>query len=521
MNGQTFLRHAAVYGLANVLVQASGFILLPLYTRYLTPADYGMLEVLGRLAETTGTLLLAGGMRQALFTFYQQAEGDAERRRVLGATLALLAAVCGTGALLVLALAGPLTGVFNACGSSMREGLLRLALFGALLEPFTVLPLALIQCRVDSARFVFFSLTQFIFRVALCVVFVAGLGWGVAGVLASSAITWGLYGSWLTVTELGRGAAWPGWAEVGGLFRFALPFVPGGLCFFVMHHGDRFVLLRCCGEGEVGTYALGYKMALAVGTFSLMPLSMVWGARMYEVARQPEGPAVFGRAFTRILAAFVLVGLGLCLLEDEAVRVLGGPAYAPAARIIGLVVLACLCQTTAALMDGGFYVRRRTGLKMGITASAAAVMALLYAVLIPIDGSRGAALATLGGFSFYAGLTWYVSQRVYRVRYEWGRVAAMLGLAAGLWAASWLLPVGLGMVPVKLGVWLLWPVLLWRLGVVSAEEKEYALSLAADAWGLLRRPAQRRAAGEAPKDFGPAPLRPRAESVRQTAEAAR
>src|SRR5438477_4705083 len=108
MNGQTFLRHAAVYGLANVLVQASGFILLPLYTRYLTPADYGMLEVLGRLAETTGTLLLAGGMRQALFTFYQQADGEAQRRRVVGAALALLACVFGVGTCLVLALAGPL-----------------------------------------------------------------------------------------------------------------------------------------------------------------------------------------------------------------------------------------------------------------------------------------------------------------------------------------------------------------------------------------------------------------------------
>ena len=47
-----FLRHAAVYGVAAALVQAAGFLLLPMYLRCLGPADYGVLEVVTRFAET-------------------------------------------------------------------------------------------------------------------------------------------------------------------------------------------------------------------------------------------------------------------------------------------------------------------------------------------------------------------------------------------------------------------------------------------------------------------------------------
>src|SRR5271155_3135974 len=51
----TFLRHAAVYGAANMLLQAAGLVLLPLYTRFLTPRDFGALELLGRTSDVLMT----------------------------------------------------------------------------------------------------------------------------------------------------------------------------------------------------------------------------------------------------------------------------------------------------------------------------------------------------------------------------------------------------------------------------------------------------------------------------------
>ncbi len=114
-----------------------------------------------------------------------------------------------------------------------------------------------------------------------------------------------------------------------GLLRFALPLMPGGLCFFVMNHGDRFFLGYFGPPEEVGVYALGYKIAMTVSIFSLSPLYMVWSARMFGVARLPEAPVVFGKMFTRILSVYVFAGLGVCLFGHEAIEVLGAlPAHA-------------------------------------------------------------------------------------------------------------------------------------------------------------------------------------------------
>jgi O-antigen/teichoic acid export membrane protein len=243
---------------------------------------------------------------------------------------------------------------------------------------------------------------------------------------------------------------------------------------------------------EVGIYALGYKLAMTVGIFSLNPLYMVWSARMYSVARSREAPVVFGQMFTRIMAAYAFVGLGLCLFGDVAIAILGGSPYASASIVIAPVLLGCMCQGAVSLMDAGLYVRHRSGVKFGVTLLGTAVMLILYRVLIPLYGSMGAALATLGGFAFLAVMTWTVTQRIFPVRYEWGRLVLMLALASGLWLIGQTLPAGSWGLAARAGLWLLAPLLVWLSGLMTAQEKADVLHLVRQGWDSLRRRGPRK-----------------------------
>jgi O-antigen/teichoic acid export membrane protein len=491
---RSFLKHAAFYGLATFLVQAGGFVLLPIYLRCLTPYEYGVLEVVGRLAETVGTCLLFGGFRQALMTFYQQAGSDGERRQVVSATFLLVVGSClagGASAMLFSPSLGAwLTHDLNHDGGAPAPFLLRLAVLGILLEPLCLIPLALMQARAESSGYSVVVVGQFLVRVGLCILLVRYLHWGVTGTLTATAATGALFGLALSVRELSRGAAWPSFRQQRALLAFSLPMLPGGLCFFVLHHGDRFFLLHYCSTSEVGLYGLGYKLAMVVSAFSVAPLYMVWSARMYAVAEQTGAGDVFGRVFTRILAAYLYAGLGLCLYAEEVVVFLGGANYRAAAWIIAPVVFACFFQSASSLMDAGFYVRRRTGVKLALTFATTAVMLILYRALIPSWGGHGAALATLGGFAFLAGVTYLVTQRMFPVRYEWARLAKLVALATGLWLLGRHLPGG----PVGFGargtLWLAAPVLAWCLGLMHREEIQFVGELL----GRLRLCLRRRTA---------------------------
>jgi FkbM family methyltransferase len=491
MERQSFFKHAAVYGLANALLQAGSFLLVLVYTRCLSPAQYGVLEVVGRLAETVGTCLMFGGFRQALMTFYQQADGAAPRRSIVCSALGLYAfwAVVG-GALAILlspVLCDLLAPDLSGPQPTMTPGLLRLAILGILLEPFSLIPLTLLQARVQSVTYILIVVCQLVFRVTASLLLVWYFRWGVAGALTATAVTGLLFGLALSARELARGTVWPSPQRVKALVLFALPLMPGGLCYFVLHHGDRFFLLRYASPEEVGTYALGYKLAMTVSIFSLTPLYMVWSARMYAVARTPEAPVVFGQMFTRILASYIFAGLGLCLFGDHVVALIGGAAYARSSLVIVPVLIACVCQGAVSLMDAGLYVRHRTGTKLAITLAATVVMLVLYRLLIPTYHGVGAALATLGGFVFLGVGTWHVTQRIFPVTYEWRRLALLLALAGGLWALALALPEERWALAAKAGLWALAPLLAWAGGLVTADEKQFVRAAARA--GLARLPA--------------------------------
>jgi O-antigen/teichoic acid export membrane protein len=472
MQKPSFLRHAAVYGFGTLVVNACGFFLVPLYLSCLTPGEYGILELLSRAGEVAIICLLFGGLKQALLSFHGHSGDAAERRRVVGTALLLGALVALLGVGLILVLGEPVRWFLNV--HSTR--LVQLAVGVVLLEALSGLLMTVCQARLESTLFMVMTIVQFLVRVALNILFIYCWRWGVWGMLAAGGCTAALTTLALALRELWLGGLWPD----GRLFRdmvgFALPFVPGGIGFFILHNGERFYLPRCVSKEQIGVYALSYKLALVVGLFSRTPLYMVWNTQMHEAARRPDAPAVFGRALLRILTAYLTVGLALCLVVDELVVLLGGMSYAGAAVLVAPVVLAYYFLTAADLLDAGFYVTRRTGWKTPVMLASTGVMLALYAALIPPYGTMGAALATLGGFVFHAVATGWTAQRVFPVRYEWARLAAVLLLAVGLWVASRLLPAGLWALPAKVALLLAWPVLLWSTGLVAAEEKRYVRS---------------------------------------------
>jgi O-antigen/teichoic acid export membrane protein len=75
------LRHSAIYGLGSIVARVLGVLLLPLYTRYLSPSDYGLIETLVALSAVL-TALVAQGMKSAFFRFYFDSP-EVERRHLV------------------------------------------------------------------------------------------------------------------------------------------------------------------------------------------------------------------------------------------------------------------------------------------------------------------------------------------------------------------------------------------------------------------------------------------------------
>ncbi len=94
-------KHLAIYGSGDVAIQALNFLLLPLYVKYLTKADYGVLALLASV-EATVKLFFRWGVDGAFMRFWYDCEDERARQR-LASTLFLFL-LAANGILLVLSL---------------------------------------------------------------------------------------------------------------------------------------------------------------------------------------------------------------------------------------------------------------------------------------------------------------------------------------------------------------------------------------------------------------------------------
>src|SRR5258708_5945686 len=85
-NAGRLIKHSSIYAIGNISRQLIGFVMLPVYTRYLTPADYG---VIGLLTFSVSLLEGVFGARlgQAMPKFYFEQEGQRERNAVISTAL--------------------------------------------------------------------------------------------------------------------------------------------------------------------------------------------------------------------------------------------------------------------------------------------------------------------------------------------------------------------------------------------------------------------------------------------------
>src|SRR5207237_5294311 len=110
-------KHSAIYGLGGLVSRILAVLLLPLYTRYLSPSDYGKVETLIALTTVLGSLL-AMGITSAFFRFYFDSPDPADRRLVVRTSFWFTMGMATVGLVLGLALSRRISDVlFGSSGA--------------------------------------------------------------------------------------------------------------------------------------------------------------------------------------------------------------------------------------------------------------------------------------------------------------------------------------------------------------------------------------------------------------------
>jgi O-antigen/teichoic acid export membrane protein len=457
----------AAYTAASILSKLIAVALLPVYTAYLSPAEYGDVEIMIATLVAASIVVRLGVIEAILRFYYLAGEDPAAVVRTGFASLFWTTTIV---ALIALPLAGPLSELL--LDGRSEPGLMRLAILG--LWQLTLWEYALTLLRLDErARLYFtFTIAAVLVTIPITVALVVGTDLGASAILLGNfgtGVAFLLGRLWVERRRLGFGIDR---GLLRRMVRFGLPTMPAELTLYSLNWIDRIIILRLAGAAAVGLYAIAVKFANGMQVL-VRGFHLAWPPLAYSIQDDDEARNAYALIVTWFVAVCSFAVVGLWLLAPWLTEALADERFYEANEAVGPLAAGTALYALYLVMVIILGRTGRTEFSFPATAVAVAVNVALNLILVPDHGIIGAGVALVISYAVVVALMHAITRRLFYVPYEWGRLALATGLAAALIAlGEVLIPhEGFGWFAATLVLCAFYPAGLWALRFLSDEER--------------------------------------------------
>ncbi len=449
MKLKSLFEQSVLYTIGNVANRVAGFALIPLYTSFLTPSEYGLLALVDLFLSLSLIALGIQSVGSAMIRIFHDRDDPEARDRVISTSVLMLLVLNLLVIVPALGLAPWLSILIFA--TPEHADLIRLS-FVAML-PSNLVELLLVHERLRSRAmfFVRYSLCQLLLTLGLNIYFIAYKGLGVWGFVWSKLIANGLGAAFLVVRTMPSvGYRFDG-SAARRIATFGSPLVIAGVSFFLIHFSDYFFLNRMRSTHDVGLYEFAYRFPFLVTFLVGEPFGRVWSVSLYDLAKNEAWKEQFVRVLAWLVYALTLVGLGIAVFSDEVIQVMArNPSFWSAASVVPMLVLAYCLREVADFFRNVLYLNKRSGVVGRVALACAIVNIVLNLLIIPAWGVAGAALCTLLTWGLYLALCLVEQRREHDLRLPWLAFTSLVVGSILAWYASstvttdnWLIRLGL------------------------------------------------------------------------------
>ncbi|GAB4369226.1 MAG: lipopolysaccharide biosynthesis protein [Calditrichia bacterium] len=465
------VKHSAIISLGKIGSKLVGFILLPIYTKEISVAGYGVLGLL-EVAELIGVHILSIGMHQAMLRWHSLSRDESEKKSIVFSTF-LFISLLSMAVLLSILPARRVIANYLFANPSYGDFLIYV-LITILFTNLARIPQTLLRVEEKTVLFSVSIIVQFTMSLLLNIYFVAFRKMGVAGVLLAHAISSGALFLVLTPYLFKRMSLRLNFPIIREMVNFGYPFILTALSATVLNVGDRYILTKMASLTEVGLYSLGYKFSNILKIFLVDSFSLGLPIIGWKIVREDKLPKrFFSKTLTYFIFMLLWVGLVLSSFAKGIIHLFAlNRDYWDAYLVVPFLASGVVFYGVQQFFYFILQIPKKTKFISIIITSAALVNVLLNVLLIPRYGMMAAAVVTVISHLFAALFAYFVSQKYYPGSYEIKRIGMLFLVSVALYFVTTLFDsYSLVMrILLKGSVLLLFPVVL--LPLKFYEEKE-------------------------------------------------
>ena len=390
------LSGSLVISVSDSLAKIISLLLLPIFTYYLSPEDYGIISIV-LLISSVLNLVYNPGIISATRRLYFDTEDHAAKQEIIGSGFAFFIIVPFSFLIISLPFGNYIFGKIFSEFTFYPFGMLAI-LFSLFMQPKRLwsMLLAILYKIPRLALFTFFS---FLIGIGLSIILVVVLKIGVLGriigMMSASVFLFAVSFHFVYKYTSGKFSR----DYILKILKFGSPLTLAIWAYMVLNIIDRYMLERIMSLEVVGIYAVGYKVA-SIPLFISIGFRKMWTPILFENMNL-ENYDIIKKLINYFILGMTLISGLIILFSKELFALLINQRFSESVSIIptitiGIFFLGLLTIPTS-VMD---YQKKYSTLS--VFASIAAVSnIILNLVLIPKFGMIGAAVATLFSYFLY------------------------------------------------------------------------------------------------------------------------
>ena len=389
------IKQTALYSLGEIIPKIIGFVLLPIYTHYLTAGDYGIMSYTNSVVMFLFVLSTLSLNSYVLRTYYELGT-EVERRKLLGNVFLFVTFINVFLLIAGFAIIPHLISYYHL--QIPWEPYFKLAVINNFLELFSVIPLVLFRVRQQAKYFVFLSLTRVLLQFGLTYYFIVIRKDGLIGSYTGS--LYPLLGFFIIYWAIMmRNATLKiDFSQIKDALRFSLPLLPGALSYLALSFSDRLILERYVTIKEIGVYNVAFILSSALNII----IQSGYKAIEPEIFKRYNTATFtsFIKQAQSVFFVFLFAGaLFLSLFSQEVFKYMTSEAFQKGYLVVPIIMIGVI-MTGQNVIYGGIITAEKKTKVIGFATIVGAITSItLNLFLIPHFGIYAAAFSSALAFA--------------------------------------------------------------------------------------------------------------------------
>ena len=419
-------KDTAVYGISTMLGRFLNFLLVPFYTNVFLPAEYGVVNILYSYIAIFNIIFIYG-MDSAYLKFasFKDIGDDKENFSTPYISVFLTSVIF---IFLIFVFVNPITTFLEI--DTSKNSLVVLSALILFFDANVVIPFLKLRLERKAKIFSLYRVISILINIILNVYLILFLNWGIEAIFISN-LTASVITLVLIAPTIFKNFKFSFHKILfKRLLKFGLPYLPAGIAVMLVQVIDVPILQALTDLKTVGIYKANYKLGIFMMLFVNM-FQFAWQPFFLNNAKEENAKELF----SKVLTYFTIIGSSmlvfLSLFVDDIVKInfggfsLIGASYWTGLYIVPVILLAYLFNGFYVVFSAGIYIEEKSIYAPIVAGLGAMTNVVANYLLIPYFNIMGAAFATLLSYVVMAFGYYIVTQKFYKINYDYLKLAKM------------------------------------------------------------------------------------------------